>query len=268
MSDAIFKNMSLNIMVALQVNHEQDWYESKNNEYYDLWIITEGSIRIEYKGAVYLLNPQDAFLFYPDILYKAYAASDKCSFVFIHFDSVIGTNHHALHLFPADGFISRTTADKELSLLCNSFFSYSQKEAFSELLLTGSLMTVLCRHMCNKSKQQPSLQDSYSVHHSLSNLNPVLIYINHHIMEPISIQKLASIANLSEKYFINYFKKAMGITPACYINDLKMKKSLELLSKKKYSIKEIARRVGYSDTYAFSKAFKKNFGVSPTKIDL
>ena len=268
MNDAIFKNMSLNLKLALQCEHEHDWYESKNNEHYDLWILTEGEIQIEYQGAVYHLHPQDAFLFYPDILYKAYAASDKCAFMFIHFDAVIGTNHHALHLFPADGFIANKVVAKELELFHDSFNSYSRNEPFSELLLNSNLMAILCRHMADKSKKESVSPNADGIHHSLANLNPVLIYINHHIMEPISIQELAAIANLSEKYFINYFKKAMGTTPASYINDLKMKRALDLLSGKTLSIKEIAKRVGYSDTYAFSKAFKKTYGVAPTQMDL
>lgn len=268
MNDAIFRNLSLNIILALQCMHEQDWYESKNNEHYDLWIVTEGKIQIEYKGAVYILEPHDAFLFYPDILYKACAVSEKCQFLFIHFDALIGMNQHALHLFPVDGFVSKKTAKKELGLFYDAFISYTEKAPFSELLLTGSLMTILCRRMAEVSRNGEKAEEEYEVHNALTNLNPVLIYINHHIMEQISIQDLAAIANLSEKYFINYFKKAMGITPASYINDLKMKIALELLSKNKYSIKEISKRIGYSDTYAFSKAFKKTFGAAPTKLSL
>ena len=84
-------------------------------------------------------------------------------------------------------------------------------------------------------------------------------------MEPISIHELARIANLSEQYFIKYFKKAMGVTPASYVNDLKMKIALELVSKNKYSVKEISQKLGYADPYTFSKAFKRTYGVAQQK---
>lgn len=267
MNNITFKNITLNLVLALQATHEKDWYESKNNEYYDLWVVTEGEFHVEYQGTSYLLQKYDAFLFYPDILCKTYSVSDKCSFLFLHFDAMIGTNHHALHLFPSDGFISRKSAFKELSLLRASFTHYSKNEPFSELLLIGSLMTVLSRQMADKLNQPLPLTDSAKTRPTLSNLNPVFIYINHHIMEPISIHELARIANLSEQYFIQYFKKAMGVTPASYVNDLKMKIALELVSKNKYSVKEISQKLGYAAPYTFSKAFKRTYGVAPTKID-
>lgn len=267
MNNITFKNLTFNLMLALQATHDQNWYENKNNEYYDLWVVTEGQFQIEYRGTSYLLQKHDAFLFYPDTLYKAYGASDKCSFLFIHFDAIIGTNHNALHFFPSDGFISHETTSKELSVLCDSFIRYSKNEPFSELLLTGSLVSVLSRQMANKLSQPDDLAEHSNTQPALSKLNPVLIYINHHIMEPISIHELALIANLSEQYFIKFFKKAMGVTPASYITDLKMKIALELLSKNKYSVKEISKKVGYADTYTFSKAFKRAYGVAPTKMN-
>ena len=58
----------------------------------------------------------------------------------------------------------------------------------------------------------------------------------------------------------------MGITPVNYIIEVKMKKALEYLHEQKYSVKEVASLVGYADIYSFSKAFKKIYGIPPSKF--
>ena len=56
----------------------------------------------------------------------------------------------------------------------------------------------------------------------------------------------------------------MGISPRQYIVRCKMKKALELITGSDVKISEIAETLAYSDQYAFSKAFKKFYGESPS----
>jgi len=100
----------------------------------------------------------------------------------------------------------------------------------------------------------------------LTVLQPVFQYVENNLDRPMKIDELSAIVNMSEKYFISYFKSALGITPGNYITQLKMNKARDYLYQEKYSIKEIANLLGYSDQYTFSKAFKKYFNVSPSKF--
>ena len=82
------------------------------------------------------------------------------------------------------------------------------------------------------------------------------------------IRKFAGHKDFSttEKYFISFFKKTMGMTPTSYITQVKMKKALEYLHEQNYSVKEVSALVGYADIYTFSKAFKKTYGISPSNF--
>ena len=140
-----------------------------------------------------------------------------------------------------------------------------KREPFSELHLNGSLTLFLANAM--KLKYETIDTSAVTTKKSaMAKLQPALTYIGHHLQEPIYIQDLAASVNLSEKYFITFFKQTMGITPTGYIIQAKMKKALEYLHEQKYSMKEVASLVGYSDAYTFSKAFKKTFGIAPSKI--
>lgn len=62
----------------------------------------------------------------------------------------------------------------------------------------------------------------------------------------------------------NKIKAVTGLTPNEYILQMKMKKSLLLLTNgENLTIAEIAYRLGFSNPAYFSKCFKKQFGVTP-----
>lgn len=266
MSDTVFSlsNISLNIKYALSVEHDHNWHETKSKAEYALWIITSGSLTIDYASEHYDLSKGDVFFFYPQVLYHS-TSTNGCSFHFIHFDAVLGNNCQALHFYHFDGYYPAGKTDSSLSSLISSVASTHKKEPFSEWEIHGSLILYLSNIM--KMKYQEDGDDAISIHNSaMARLQPVLIYINHHLSEPIYIQELAASINLSEKYFITFFKKTMGITPIQFITQVKMKKALEYLHEQNYSVKEVASMVGYTDIYTFSKVFKRIYGVAPTKF--
>ncbi|RKJ22104.1 AraC family transcriptional regulator [bacterium D16-50] len=266
MTDSVFSidNVNINIKYALFVEHDKNWHEVKAKNEYAFWIILSGSFNIEYKQDKYTLSVGDVFFFYPQVLYYA-TSSEGCSFFFIHFDAILGNNYQALHFYPFDGYFSHSKIKDSLISLTDSVYSLHQKEIFAELRIHGSLLFFLSYIM--KMKYQEGVESAYfPANSALARLQPVLIYINHHLDEPIYIQKLAYSINLSEKYFISFFKKTMGMTPTSYITQVKMKKALEYLHEQNYSVKEVSALVGYADIYTFSKAFKKTYGISPSNF--
>lgn len=83
---------------------------------------------------------------------------------------------------------------------------------------------------------------------------------------PLRVQEMASVASMSEKYFITFFKKAIGVTPGQYLFHLKMNKARDYIYKMDHSMKEIAALLGYPDAYSFSKAFKRFYQIAPSRF--
>lgn len=256
--------MKLQIKYALFVEHDSDWYEVKAKNEYAFWLIQSGSLVIEYKKEKYSLSEGDIFFFYPEILYHA-SSSEGCCFTFIHFNAILGSNYHALHFYPFDGKYAANRVSAFFNILLSCASSLQNDNLFADMELQGAAMFFLANLMRERyEKNGDSL--AVSRNSALARLQPVLIYINHHLTEPIRIKDLAASINLSEKYFITFFKNTMGITPVNYIIEVKMKKALEYLNEQSYSVKEVATLVGYSDIYTFSKAFKKVYGIAPSKF--
>ena len=71
----------------------------------------------------------------------------------------------------------------------------------------------------------------------------------------------------SREYITRNFSAAYGVTPKKYFTALRMNAGLELLLSGT-SVKETADLLNFSSPYAFSKAFKNHFGMSPEKYVL
>ena len=62
--------------------------------------------------------------------------------------------------------------------------------------------------------------------------------------------------------------KETGLNFVTYLNNLRMRRAVELLERTDKKIYEIAEQVGYSSVRYFSTAFKKTFGQNPNEYQL
>ncbi len=90
-----------------------------------------------------------------------------------------------------------------------------------------------------------------------------VLYLQEHFSEQISLKDIANAAELSEKYFGEYFKNVTGETPIQYLNKYRIEKSAEALREDEKSITEIALECGFNDLSYFIKTFRKHYGTSP-----
>ncbi len=92
-------------------------------------------------------------------------------------------------------------------------------------------------------------------------------YIQQHIHQPnlLSAENLGKTFNLSSNYIGNFFKRNFQETLQRYIARNRLKMVENLLTNSKMTIKEIAYRMGYSDSSHLVRSFQKAYGTSPLK---
>ncbi|OCT15225.1 hypothetical protein A8709_14080 [Paenibacillus pectinilyticus] len=79
----------------------------------------------------------------------------------------------------------------------------------------------------------------------------------------LSLQSIAAAMKLSSAHVSNKFRLHESMSISEYINDFRLRKALELLETKDYSITRIMEMVGYNNESYFFKLFKKKFGITP-----
>lgn len=115
------------------------------------------------------------------------------------------------------------------------------------------------------AKQMRSLkkQKPYSTY-----VRHAIDYIYDHLHEQITLKQLAELENLNESYFSKLFAKEVGTTVKSYILQVKISTAKNMLEKTGYSASVIADSLGFSSQSAFTAAFKKISGVTPTEYRL
>lgn len=90
-------------------------------------------------------------------------------------------------------------------------------------------------------------------------------YIDEHFSEPIAIDYLAALSDLSQTHFRRLFGEVFRTSPTEYQIRLRILKAKDMLKAKQYSVGEIADSCGFSDANYFSRLFKSRVGVSPLR---
>jgi transcriptional regulator GlxA family with amidase domain len=79
-----------------------------------------------------------------------------------------------------------------------------------------------------------------------------------------SVEAMAALTGLSSRQFARRFQTAFGITPALYIERLRLDEARLRLASGREKICGIALSVGFNSDDAFRRAFERRFGVSPS----
>ena len=88
-------------------------------------------------------------------------------------------------------------------------------------------------------------------------------FMDLHYHDPIQMTDVAEFVGVHPNYLATIFKKETNTTPKNYLTSLRIRKAKELLLETRDSVSYISQSVGFSDSLAFSKFFKKETGLSP-----
>lgn len=97
-------------------------------------------------------------------------------------------------------------------------------------------------------------------------LHTVLAYIDTHLDEPVDLARLAAVANFSAFHFHRIFAAHVGETLGCYLTRRRVEQAaVRLASQPRLSVLSVALDVGFGSAEAFTRAFKKHFGCTPSQ---
>ncbi|HWL52924.1 MAG TPA: AraC family transcriptional regulator [Chthoniobacteraceae bacterium] len=91
--------------------------------------------------------------------------------------------------------------------------------------------------------------------------------VNSHLFprldQPLPVKAIARAMGQSESHFRARFRAVAGVGLGRHVRRLRMKRASDLLHTSSLSVSEVARQCGFESLYAFSRAFKAEYGVSP-----
>lgn len=97
----------------------------------------------------------------------------------------------------------------------------------------------------------------------IARINMVMDYLEAHLDEELTLDKIARIACFSPFHFHRFFTAITGETPNNFIQRIRLEKAAhKLQSEEDISITEIAYSCGFNNVAHFSRTFKKYFGMT------
>lgn len=138
----------------------------------------------------------------------------------------------------------------------------SEKEFFKRISVCNRVEDFECvtEEFCRKRMEELYEQRKEK---SINIIEQAKQFIAKNYGRKISLEDVAGHLYLNPKYFSNIFKKEAGVGFVEYVNVVRVDVSKELLKGNKYSIGQIASKVGFSDPKHFSKLFKEKTGITP-----
>jgi AraC family transcriptional regulator len=91
-------------------------------------------------------------------------------------------------------------------------------------------------------------------------------YIREHISEPLDRRVLAAVAGFSVPHFHRIFTAETGESAVSYVRRLRTERAGRKLRMGAVDITQVALAAGYDTHAAFSKAFKQQYGLSPSEF--
>lgn len=94
-------------------------------------------------------------------------------------------------------------------------------------------------------------------------IDRVISYIEDNLGQPLQVERLAAVANMSRAHFVRVFTSATTLAPSDFVMARRMDRAERLLLATELSVTEIAAMVGFANGNYLSKVFKRKRLVTP-----
>lgn len=177
---------------------------------------------------------------------------------YMHFDVNNDELRNILLNLPDAFMVENEEAYKKIFINAQKYFKRNSKDC--EIVLEGLILTLIYR-LKRDAADVPSI---YSVpSKQAETIKTVVQYIKEHLNEDLSLETLAKRFSFSPIHFHNSFKEVMSKTLRVFVEERRIKKSIDLLLTTSIPLSEIAYQCGFSSQSYFCYVFKRHTGSTP-----
>lgn len=206
------------------------------------------------KGQGFLITPETVTFYQAD-------EENPWKYMWIGFNGVKAAHYLNYANLNEDNLIFECI-DNELEACIMRMFELNANTPSNELELQSLIYLFLSRLAKNTkptdSKQRHKVAAEGYLEQSIQ-------FINKYYQNIIKVNDIATYVGVNRSYLTSIFKQKLNISPQEFLLNFRLDKACQLLTHTNLPINEIAKSVGYPDPFAFSKIFKKVYGISPKK---
>lgn len=186
----------------------------------------------------------------------------------IEFCNILKSTKETSHI-PVVMLTAKTSQEKEIEGLKTGADAYIRKPFDMELLeLKLSNILKHREELRKRFNREITLQPNEVTVTSSDETflqNAIEVVEKHMMNSEFSVELLVKEMNISRSNLYLKIKELTGLSSSEFIRNIRLKRAVQLFEKSDLSVKEIMYMTGFNTASYFSKCFKKQFGVIPSK---
>lgn len=133
--------------------------------------------------------------------------------------------------------------------------------------MVSSLTLYIIARLCRYYREQNATPEGSAIESGprFSAVSRCFEFIHRNYMNPVNLEEMLNLAQMSRSTFLRLFKKASGMTPAEFVQDYRILMAKRLLLETDRIITDVGYSVGFYDSAHFTHIFKKCTGMTPTQ---
>lgn len=133
---------------------------------------------------------------------------------------------------------------------------------FRTMALYYNILFLMVKDYRESEAAEKEIQDS----RRLDDLSKITTYMREHYTEDLKLSDLAALFGYSDAYLSRMFKKYAKVNFKSYLQEIRMAYAYRELMNTDHTISRVAMDNGFADSRAFSKEFRKRYGILPSEI--
>ena len=243
--------------LVVEVRNFKGDFPSHTHEFFEWSYIVDGEAVHIINGEEHHVKKGDLCILFPTDFHEVKAKYGVCS-MYISFTEEVISSAILFELIQNKKESVYSLSEKE-QCRYESFFrllSETLKDKGNKKIIKNILECIVLDILSKMDAQN-------NIHKQNMPIYRAILYIMGNFKSRLSLQEISGEAGLSKNYFSNIFNREMGMSVSTYISNVRLEFAKNLLSSTDMTVTEICYEAGFNSISAFSKEYKKKYGISP-----
>lgn len=245
---------------------ESHWHDD-----IELIYVISGYMQYNINGKIVTLTEGNGIFVNSKQFHYGFSSEKKeCIFICVLLHPLLNTSYYIAQKFltpllaedSIPFYVLNKNVDWERSILDSILYMYKNLGSQTSELVTMEAFFQICRLLYENLHTENVTQ---AKNHRIDSLKAMISFIQNNYKENISLSDISNSGNVSKTSCCSFFQRYTNQTPIEYLNDFRLRKSIELLTYTDLTITEICYSVGFSGASYFTETFRKKMGFPPSE---
>ena len=237
---------------------EKHWHRS-----IEIFAVFEGSLSFYINEEQYALQPGEFILLNSNEVHSVHASVPNTTIV-LQIPLKLFEDYYVENQIILFTHSPRQQDQKMMELIHQIYIGYIEKKIGYEWKIKSEFF-MLVYLLVTKYRQQEVSTELLRHHKKLDQLSMITAYIRENYKKELSLEQVAQVFGYSPSYLSRMFQKYAKTNYKTYLQSVRVQYAFQEFANTSHTVSEIAMNHGFPNSKAFSKEFKRMYGMLPSE---